>query len=138
MLQNDSTGPGITANKKKRLHSLTLISDEEESTADSNSTVVLTKKKRIDKGSDDTVPLPKPFPLPKHYRQDIETALRNKQMTRETRSAFFTAIASSMLNYKRYPTSDDYKNVAQSIITSYEFLGCKANYGTPEVSSMYM
>lgn len=43
-------------------------------------------------------------------------------MTKETRKAFFSAVASAMLNYKRYPTANDYRNVAASILAKYEFL----------------
>lgn len=119
--------------KRKRVS--LFISDEaaEGESSTSSSTTVLSNKKKITKAVDDTIPLPKPFPLPKHFRQDVECALRSKKMTTETRRAFFSAIASSMLNFKRYPTSEDYRNVAESILAKYEFLGCSINYGTPEV-----
>lgn len=89
------------------------------------------KKRKVVKAPDDSVPLPNPFPLPKHYRHDVEVALSSKKLTKETRSQFLSAVASSMLTFKRYPTPDEYKNVALSICKEYEFL--KSPVGTPEV-----
>ena len=80
------------------------------------------KKRKIIKSPDDAVPLPKPFPLPNHYRQDVEICLKRKQMTKESRKSFFSAVASAMLTYKQYPTANDYRNVAASILDKYEFL----------------
>ena len=42
-------------------------------------------------------------------------------MTKESRKSFFSAVASAMLNYKQYPTANDYRNVAASILDKYEF-----------------
>ena len=78
--------------------------------------------------------LPDPFPLPKHYRHDVELSLKTKKMTKETRSQFFSAVASSMLSFKRHPTADDYKNVARSICKEFDFL--KSPVGTPDVSNI--
>ncbi len=70
------------------------------------------KRKRIDKMQDDAKPLPKPFPLPKHFRQDVEMSLKKSlaekksKMTKETKRSFFSSIASYMLTFKRYPTTE--------------------------------
>ena len=89
------------------------------------------KKKKLEKSPDDTGPLPKPFPLPKHFRKDVEIALKTKKMTKETRSSFFSSVASAMMYYKRYPSSD----VAQLILTNYDFL--KSPVETPDVCFVY-
>jgi len=98
-----------------------LSEDEEEG---SRSSTPLTTKmvKKIEKTEDDAVPLPDPFPLPRHYRADVEVALKTGKMTSETRSAFISAVASAMLRYKLYPTRDDYICVARTAIGKYLFL----------------
>ena len=83
------------------------------------------------KDEDDCIPLPKPFPVPKHFTKDIEIALRNKTMTREINKKFISTIASAVLSYKRYPSASDYENVGLSIIEKYPFL--KSPQGTPQV-----
>ena len=85
------------------------------------------------KTEDDAVPLPDPFPLPKHYRADVEVALANGKMTKETTSSFLSSIASAMLVYKRYPTHDDYVGVARTILQKYSFMASPV--GTPYVSN---
>ena len=47
-------------------------------------------------------------------------------------SAFLSSVASAMLVFKRYPTKEDYVNVARSIIEKYDFMSSPA--GTPYVS----
>ena len=42
------------------------------------------KKRKVDKSEDESVPLPNPFTIPKHFRSNVETALRPKKMTKET------------------------------------------------------
>ena len=84
------------------------------------------------KTEDDTVPLPDPFPLPKYYRADVETALVSGKMTKETMSTFLSAIASAMLVFKCYPTREDYICVARSVLQKYSFISSPA--GTPYVS----
>ena len=70
--------------------------------------------------SNDAIPLPSPFPLPKHSSFDVEFVLQGKKMTRETTSKFITAVALAMLND---PSSDDeYQNVARTIINKYAHL----------------
>ncbi len=83
------------------------------------------------KTEDDHTPLPDPYPLPKYYRADIEKALATGKMTKETRSSFLSAVASSMLVFKRFPTRDDCVCVARTIINKYLFLSSPA--GTPYV-----
>ena len=38
------------------------------------------------KSEDDNTPLPSPFPLPKHYRSDVELALHTGKMTKDSMS----------------------------------------------------
>lgn len=90
-------------------------------------------KKRSMKTEDDHTPLPDPYPLPKYYRADIEKALATGQLTKEVRSSFLSAVASSMLVFKRFPSRDDYVCVARTIIKKYPFLSSPA--GTPYVSN---
>ena len=74
--------------------------DSENESSGTGDTVVIgasLMRKRVHKTPDDSIPLPQPFKLPKHYRKDIEIALRTQKMTKETRSAFLSAVASSML-----------------------------------------
>ena len=122
-------------------------SEEEES---SQSTAIAQKRKRNQSGrkdavavaeerkpfkvaklESDNVPIPDPFPLPEHYRSDVEAALKAGKMTSETRSCFISSIASAMLRYKLYPTRDDYISVALTITRKYPFL--KSTTGTAYV-----
>ena len=89
-------------------------------------------KSVVCKTEDDAIPLPDPFPLPKHYRADVELALKSGNMTEDTNRAFLSCVAASMFTYKRYPTADDYRNVARVIIQKYPFM--KSPTGTPYVS----
>lgn len=89
------------------------------------------KKPRFVKSPEDHTPLPDPFPLPAHYREDVERCLKSGSMTKPTKRAFFTAVAGAMLTYKRYPSSKDYHCVYRSIIAKYPFL--EANAGSQEV-----
>ena len=90
------------------------------------------KRPRIVKSEDDRTPLPNPFPLPKHYRSDVELALASGKMTFDTTAAFLSSIAAAMLVFKRYPTPDDYTCVGRSIIAKYPFFSSPA--GTPYVN----
>ena len=94
------------------------------------------KRKKVIKTADDHIPLPNPFPLPKHYRADVEVALDKKEMTAETTSAFLSSIASAMLVYKRYPTREDYITVGRSVIQQYDFMAQPT--GTPYVSMLFI
>jgi len=109
-------------------------SDEElsEILSEPHTPVTTPKARKIEKTEDDAVPLPDPFPLPKHFRSDVEVALKNGKMTSETRSCFISAVASAMLRFKRYPTREDYTNVARTIIQKCSFF--KSPTGTPHVS----
>ena len=76
----------------------------------------------VSKTKDDAVPLPDPFELPKNYRPDVEAALKTGCMTLETNKSFLSTVAASMFVYKKYPTADDYNNVARVIIKMYPFM----------------
>ena len=80
------------------------------------------QRKRPFKTEDDEIPLPDPFPIPKNYRIDVETSLKSGKMNRQTKSAFFSSIASAVLQYKKYPTKEDYISVARAITVKYPFL----------------
>ena len=49
---------------------------------------ILRKRFAPVKSEDDNTPLPSPFPLPKHYRSDVELALHTGKMTKDSMSAF--------------------------------------------------
>ena len=91
------------------------------------------KRPKFVKTEDDAIPLPNPFPLPKHYRADVEVALANGKMTKTTTCSFLSSVASAMLVYKRYPTHDDYVGVARTILEIYGFMA--SPIGTPYVSN---
>ena len=59
------------------------------------------------KDDDDSILLPDPFLIPKHFSKDIEIALRDKKMSRESNRKFITAVVSAILAFKRYPTASD-------------------------------
>ena len=127
--------------KRKKLSNITIESDSDsdESTQTATSTKSAPCKytlkalpKSVSKTAEDSIPLPDPFILPKNFRPDVTTALQCGKMTYETDRAFLTAVASSMFTYKRYPTADDYINVARTIIAKYPFM--KSHTGKPYVS----
>ena len=109
------------------------IVKQESVTTCSSHTPIPSKKRKFVKTEDDAIPLPDPFSLPKHYRADVEVALASGKMTKETTSAFLSAVAAAMLVYKRYPTREDYICVARSVVQKYSFMASPA--GTPYVSS---
>ena len=45
------------------------------------------------KDIDNAIPLPDPFPLPKHYCKDVEDALQQKQMYNDIAKKFYSSIA---------------------------------------------
>lgn len=91
-------------------------------------------KSVVCKTEDDAIPLPDPFEVPKHYRADVEVDLKSGSMTEDTTRAFLSSVAASMFTYKRYPSADDYRNVARVIIQKYPFM--KSPTGKPYVSLM--
>ena len=93
--------------------------------------VSASKRRRVVKDSDDYVPLPDPYPLPKHFQADVEMSLNEGKMTRDTNRKFISAIASSILAYKKYPSSEDYINVGRTVLKKYPFL--RSPQGTPQV-----
>lgn len=90
------------------------------------------KRKKIIKTEKDAIPLPYPFPLPNHYRSDVDLAVHSGKMTKEMTTSFITSIAHAMLASKRYPTPDDYICVGRTVIKQYPFMASPA--GTPYVS----
>ena len=88
------------------------------------------------KDDDDSIPLPDPFPIPKHFSKDVEIALRDKKMSRESNRKFITSVASAILAFKRYPTASDYENVGRAIILKYPFL--RSPQGTPQVKFYFV
>ena len=92
------------------------------------------KKRSIVKTEDDSIPLPDPFPLPKHYQRNVEDALKSGNMPTKERRMFLSDVASSMLRYKRYPSRDDYICVSRAVVQAYPFL--KSTSGRPYVSSV--
>ena len=90
------------------------------------------KRRRPNKTEDDEVPLPDPFPIPKHFRTNVEEALKSGKIATKERRMFLSDIASAMLRYKRYPTKEDYINVGCAVIQAYPFL--KSTTGRPYAS----
>ena len=75
------------------------------------------------------------YHLPKHFRPDVEVALKSGKMTIDTNKSFLSTVAAAMFAYKRYPTADDYNNVARVIIHQYSFM--KSPTGKPHVSCSF-
>ena len=90
------------------------------------------KMRKIVKTEDDSTPLPDPFPLPKHFPQDVEVALKNKKLSSKEKQKFISEIASSMLRHKRYPSREDYLCVSRSVLQKYPFF--KSSDAKPYVS----
>ena len=96
------------------------------------------KKNKIVKTQEDAIPLSDPFPLPKHFKAEIESDLKSCCMSLKTRRMFVSDVAGSMLAYKKYPLREDYANVARSIIKEYPFLRAPPGASTPHVSYLYL
>jgi len=77
-------------------------------------------------------PLPSPFPLPKNFRPDVQTALKSRKMTLETTRSFLSTIASAIATFTLYPTKDDLSDVARAIVDKYPFM--QASKGKPYMS----
>ena len=129
--------------KRQKPNNSTIGSDSDSDGDGSTQTATSTKSapckytlkalpKSVVKTAEDSIPLPDPFILPKNFRPDVTAALQSGKMTHETDRAFLSAVASSMFSYKRYPTADDYINVARTIIAKYPFM--KSPTGKPYVS----
>lgn len=91
-------------------------------------------RQTVIKTDDDSVPLPDPFPLPRHYRSDVEEAIVNRKMDRETTSALCTSVAAAMLVYKKYPATKEYEHVVKAIISKCSFMA--SPIGTPYVRTL--
>ena len=64
-------------------------------------------------------PLPRPFPIPKNFPQNISLALSNKSLTGTNRTSFLKIIAQAIYRFKNYPTDDEYFHVVQEIIKTW-------------------
>ena len=121
---------------KKKKSCSALDSDNEDTSASTKSTsckyALKALPKSISKTAEDSVPLPDPFILPKNFRPDVTAALESGKMNKEANKAFLSTIASSMFSYKRYPTHEDYINVARAIVGKYPFM--RSPTGKPYVS----
>ena len=84
------------------------------------------------------IPFPDPFPLPKHYKADVEIARKQRKMSWTTRCQFISVIASTVLEYKQYPSNEDYENVAHTVVSRYPFLRVPPRAGTPHVRKTLM
>ena len=92
------------------------------------------KRLKVVKTEDDSVPPPDSFPLPKHYPHDIQSALQTKKMSVTDKQRFISKITSAMLRYKKYPTHDNYFCVAKTVLNKYPFL--KTSDRKPYVSTL--
>ena len=68
---------------------------------------------------DESKSLPNPFPLPVHFRPDVEVCLKQGQMTVVAKAAFFSTVAAAMFQFKRYPSHDEKVSVAKQIVAKY-------------------
>ena len=100
---------------------------------DSSQFIFIAIPKIVKETKDKCNPLPDPFPLPKHFRPDVHVSLMSQRMTKNTRAAFFSAVASAMFQFKRYPSRDDYVSVARQVVSKYPFFGSK-RFGATHVS----
>ena len=137
MIDSDRDSPiSLPSTRKRRNPSALSDSEDEQLEACSlpclESAPVKKKKRTITKSEEDNIPLPYPFPLPKFYGAEIDAALKSKKMTMGARQGFVSKVASAMLCYKRYPSTDDYTNVSYVITQAYPFM--KAPVGAPGVS----
>lgn len=94
------------------------------------------KRRKFVKTEEDNIPLPDPFPLPKNFRKDIETALKLGKINQQTKAAFYSAVGSTIFSYKRYPSASEYIAVARSITSKYPFL--KSPVGSTHVSYLLL
>ena len=106
--------------KMSKVDILEIDSDQQSIASVVSESTALPKCVKLVKKSEN--PLPDPFPLPSNFRYDVEVALKNGEMTRETTRSFFSSVAGSMFSYKRYPTNEEYTRVAMTIIQEYPFL----------------
>ena len=61
------------------------------------------KRRQPGKTEDDEVPLPDPFRISKHFRTNVEEALKSGKNATKERRTFPSDIASAMLRYKHNP-----------------------------------
>ncbi len=107
--------PQPPACKRTKSSALSVASSE----AKDEYTLVCIKKSK----EDSSKPLPDPFPLPLHYRPDVEACLKQGRMTTTAKAAYFSAVAGAMFQFKRFPSRDEKVCVAKQIVAKYPFLG---------------
>lgn len=103
LYSDDESDPLLFTPKRKKPNNSSIFSsesDSDESATTSTSSTSKTEKyklkslpKAVCKTADDSVPLPDPFKLPKHYRPEVEAALKTGKMNKDTNSEL-TAVAS--------------------------------------------
>ncbi len=81
-------------------------------------TLVAIKKSK----EDSSKPLPDPFPLPLHYRPDVEACLKQGRMTATAKTAYFSEVAGAMFQFKRFPSRDEKVSVAKQLWLNIPFL----------------
>lgn len=124
---SDSDDDDVISIKPRKTRSISSQSEDE-------SCEPAHKKNKIVKTEDDCTPLPDPFPLPKHFPQDVEVALRRKKLSSSEKRRFISEVASAMLRFKRYPSREDYLCVSRAIVDKYPFI--KSIDAKPFVSNM--
>ena len=80
-------------------------------------------------------PLPRPFPLPQNYPASVEAGLSAQNTSIIPK--FLSCVASSMLCYKLYPTTDEYQQVALQITDKYKWMSAKIGPPTVSVCALY-
>ena len=136
MVDEYSEDEELTDLSKEKHQAISLEEMEEDDGDGSSSMKSLPRSVSLKcKGSEKN--LPDPFPLPENFQYDVELALKSKKMTRETTKHFYSAVANSMLSFKRYPTREEYTRVAVEIIRKYPFLKPRTGTGSPTVCLLY-
>ena len=124
---SDSEGNDVISIKPRRTQSIISGSEDE-------SCEPARKMRKIVKTEDDCTPLPDPFPLPKHFPQDVEVALKRRKLSSSEKRRFISEVASAMLRFKRYPSREDYLCVSRAIVEKFPFF--KSTDAKPYVSNM--
>ncbi len=130
-MDEDNYFRAVKRQNRKRL----LLYDDEPSTSSvcksdmkkesSNDYVLTALPSAVKKSKEDSTRLPDPFPLPANFRPDVHICLTNKKMTMSARAAYFSAVASAMFQFSKFPTRDDFVSVARQVLGIYPFLGSK-------------
>ena len=76
----------------------------ENSSSEAKEEYVLVVPSSVKKSIEDSSqPLPDPFPLPVHFRPDVEACLKQGRMTATAKAAFFSTIAAAMFQFNGFP-----------------------------------